>query len=670
MYPQVDSQVIYLHILCGIMAIFLSGTLITNKCNTEVFKHPLIYLPFLLALVGIISSILGRNFHSSLSGAPQIGQGVFWYFDIVIMTIIFSQILHLKIIRIILFINIIFITFSVSFFTFFPYWKGVQVSFYYFTDYLCFYGVLSFILLTTITKNRFIVLLTFILLGFYFYYLENRAAMLFWVTSSLMGMIYLILKFLKDYYRLNKLKKFLFSPSMFIFIIFFISFLTLYSSIYFWSSQYNLSISITGTILDGPVVRGKILENSLNAIDSLKSFLFGHGWGVISDLLIENMNTWQYEQLRLGYNFHFHTHNELVEHLVSLGMIGGFIYLLYIYNIFKAAKHLSFKSMLGWLLFFKITCFWFLWIGTITLYVAVLSCFIIVKPNTLDHSNKVKKWKNYTLSIIFLCSGIFLFYGATMTLNTIKVKEKLNYEEIVANFEREGNSVDKCIEFYDDYDRGGFILDRFLHNYSSYIFKLEKNKIDRNAYKVLLALQCKANYIIKNNSFTSSLLNTSMQVDTQFYYKFGNTKKGISYFENNYNDWYRKALILSRTMPNRVDLIMPFLSYAITNEKSEDAAKVCSVSRKDGSGICDLVSSYEILNRSNINKEDIQESIKFIESAIEKGIFNELAYGFWVDENRGFKNRGLRGIPLSPNILFLIPEDEKLRLEKITKTNF
>ena len=194
MYPQVDSQVIYLHILCGIMAIFLSGTLITNKCNTEVFKHPLIYLPFLLALVGIISSILGRNFHSSLSGAPQIGQGVFWYFDIVIMTIIFSQILHLKIIRIILFINIIFITFSVSFFTFFPYWKGVQVSFYYFTDYLCFYGVLSFILLTTITKNRFIVLLTFILLGFYFYYLENRAAMLFWVTSSLMGMIYLILK--------------------------------------------------------------------------------------------------------------------------------------------------------------------------------------------------------------------------------------------------------------------------------------------------------------------------------------------------------------------------------------------------------------------------------------------------------------------------------------------
>ena len=122
-------------------------------------------MPFLLALNGIISSILGRNFNFSLSGAPQIGQGVFWYFDIVIMTIIFSQILHLKTIRIILFINITIITLIVSFFTFFPYWQGIPISFYYFTDYLCFYGVLNFILLTTITKNRFIILFTFILLG-------------------------------------------------------------------------------------------------------------------------------------------------------------------------------------------------------------------------------------------------------------------------------------------------------------------------------------------------------------------------------------------------------------------------------------------------------------------------------------------------------------------------
>ena len=46
---------------------------------------------------------------------------------------------------------------------------------------------------------------------------------------------------------------------------------------------------------------------------------------------------------------------------------------------------------------------------------------------------------------------------------------------------------------------------------------------------MLLELQCKANTIIQKNSFTSSLLNTSMHVDTQFYKKFGNTKAGKSY---------------------------------------------------------------------------------------------------------------------------------------------
>ena len=42
------------------------------------------------------------------------------------------------------------------------------------------------------------------------------------------------------------------------------------------------------------------------------------------------------------------------------------------------------------------------------------------------------------------------------------------------------------------------------------------------------------------------------------------------------------------------------------------------------------------LNKSNFNQKDIKESIKFIESAIEKGIFNELAYAFWANENFKF----------------------------------
>ena len=99
--------------------------------------------------------------------------------------------------------------------------------------------------------------------------------------------------------------------------------------------------------------------------------------GVYSRFILENMNSWQYDELRLGYNLHFHTHNELAEHLVSLGLIGGILFLIYIYYIFKFSGKFNFLSKLGWLLFFKINCFWFLWTGTFAVFAVVVSCFIL-----------------------------------------------------------------------------------------------------------------------------------------------------------------------------------------------------------------------------------------------------------------------------------------------------
>ena len=108
-----------------------------------------------IAFIGLVSGALGENFNKSLLGAPQIGQGIFWYFDLFIMSIVFSQLANIKTAKLILFINLLFVTIVVSFFTFFPYWKGISISFYYFTDYLCFYGVLIFLLFTTMSKNKY-----------------------------------------------------------------------------------------------------------------------------------------------------------------------------------------------------------------------------------------------------------------------------------------------------------------------------------------------------------------------------------------------------------------------------------------------------------------------------------------------------------------------------------
>ena len=65
---------------------------------------------------------------------------------------------------------------------------------------------------------------------------------------------------------------------------------------------------------------------------------------MIPDLLLENMNQWQYDELRQGYNLHFHTHNEVAEHLVSVGLIGGLLFIIYLYFIFKYSGKLNFSS--------------------------------------------------------------------------------------------------------------------------------------------------------------------------------------------------------------------------------------------------------------------------------------------------------------------------------------
>ena len=675
LYPQVDTQIIFLHSLAGIMSFFIAIMLILKKYNLNKIIHPLILLPFSFAFLGLISSLLGKNFNFSLFGSPQIGQGVFWYFDLAIMSFIFSQIIYEKKVKILIFLNLFIVTTIVTLFTFYPSWKNIPISFYYFTDYLCFYGVLCFILFTFINKNKYFIFLAYLLLGLYFSYLDNRAAVLFWLTTALVASTYFILNLISKYYKIHRFKDFIFSNFMFVFIIILISFLTLFSSLYFWASEFNLPLNIKDTILDAPVVRGKIIENSLLALDNFKSLILGVGWGAVPDLLLKNMSSWQYDELRLGYNLHFHTHNDFIEHFVSLGLIGGVLFLIYVYFIFREAEKYSFLSKLGWLLFFKINCFWFLWTGTLTIFAVVVSCFIFYdskKSKMKIHIllNNIKSY--YFASFTFVLISIFLFYGTYLSISSIKVNSKMKYAKIAEYIKSDKDQSNKCLSFYNDNDRGGFLLDRFLSQYSSYIFATDITKLDNMAFNVLYELQCKANLIIDSNKYSLALLSTAMQVDTNFYYKFGTSDEGKVYLEKNYVNWLNKAIIMAQQMPDRGDLILPFLSFAINNNKNEDALKVCSMPVKGIEAFCYLITANNLLMSPNINQNIINNSIELINKAVDKGLFNEMIPGYWLikkDKSKGifYNFWGIRGIPLSADILFLISEKEKARLEEVIK---
>ena len=76
-FPQVDTQVIFLHGLCSILYFYQAIKIIDNKNEIKAFNHILIIIPFLLALLGLFSSFLSKNPNISFYGSAQIGQGVF-----------------------------------------------------------------------------------------------------------------------------------------------------------------------------------------------------------------------------------------------------------------------------------------------------------------------------------------------------------------------------------------------------------------------------------------------------------------------------------------------------------------------------------------------------------------------------------------------------------------
>ena len=210
------------------------------------------------------------------------------------------------------------------------------------------------------------------------------------------------------------------------------------------------------------------------------------------------------------------------------------------------------------------------------------------------------------------------------------------------------------------------------------MIQLKVTDIDEQALKVLKELRCKANELIRENNYTSSLLTTAMKADTDIYYKFRKNELGDDLVSVNYNDWLYKANSLAETIPKRGDLLLPFLSYAVNNDKIIDVLKICEKKVFGIESFCYLIRASENLNQLELNENAINNSINLIKKAVENGLFDELLYGFWfskcpdaeelynhTDKSEAFCNYGLKGIPLSPDVIFLISDSEKQRLENI-----
>ena len=69
-------------------------------------------------------------------------------------------------------------------------------------------------------------------------------------------------------------------------------------------------------------------------------------------------------------------------------------------------------------------------------------------------------------------------------------------------------------------------------------------------------------------------------------------------------------------MPNRGDLLLPFLSYAVNNNKNNDALNICKKNISGLEAFCYLIKQISILSNSNLDESSLQNSINLIKKSI------------------------------------------------------
>ena len=679
MFIQIETQVIFLHSICALMLLYkvITNLFFKHKLENNEDDNLLTIIPLCIAITSLVFSILKGNFNAGLLGSPQLGQGTLWYFDLYIMVWVFSSFLIYKNARIVIFFNLILLTATATIFTVKPYFMGINLSFYNFTDYLCFYGAISFIVFTTIVKNRLILFLGYLMLGVYLLPLQNNSAYFLWAIILIIALIYYILDTFR-YEIFTHAKKIFYSNIALTSYILISSFLIVLSSIILWSGEKGISDEITknSQALSSLVVRGKIAETSLLSMFNLKSFFLGNGWGETPNLLLANMNTWHYDQLTLGYNLHFHTHNELIEHFISLGILGFLLFIILAYNIFKYAENEEFFSKLAWFFFFMLSCFWFIFLGTLPLIAVALACFFHKATTLAPNNNYYKKLLKLKKTIaIYLHSLIFilLVLGIKVGYDTIKLHHKMSPQELIAYSKKQELNIDEntysCKNYFDDFNRGGYMLPPMINNYTNYVINIEKNNINENSAFVLKLLFCIAEDIISANRANLDLISSVIQSENRLYFSGYDSLKELISSKNDESLWEKRANKIVKLAPKRGDLLIPSMAYFLEEGKIEDVIKLCKNNKIKGIGAyCELVFANSLLKKQKLSQKEFYEVLQHLKKAVDMGIINEKVYGWWWHRSieEGFlKGFSEDGIPLSPDLIFYVSHQEAVNISDI-----
>lgn len=634
-WGQVEGMVVFNHFMSAIVALLLLKVGLNNKEIRQYFSHPVVLLPIVIGLYSIIASAFHMLPVFSLYGSPQLGQGAFGYFSLSLLTVSYLYVFKTNKIKLIFFINLLIVLIVITVGSFFPVITGIVISFFGFNDWLGLYFTAFIIYLihlleiTNLKINKKVLgFIFFLLLGPLFWIIDNNSSSALWAIIFLVWSFWLI----SFYYniKIKFLHQSIFNPLFFSLITIFLSVIMLASSYIFWDGKTDMTDQITNSKYWGHlatmVARGSIVRVLFEHLDGIQALLFGYGWGSTSELLLKSFTPEVFYQINTGNRVHFHTHNELFEHIFSIGLVGALFYIIYLYNIFKCSFKISMSITFLWLLYFCIGVFWFQWISNISMQ-GMLVALLLSNSHINTHyvfSEKIKALFNsiyfYTFYMIFV--SMFLFYGAYIGYYTAaNHMHSFQSHTLIKNAE-ESKITGNCSNNVYDFGKGGLQFSQKYNGFNNYYKNQVKDYgiLNETDYMVLEWYMCAAEEIIKDNKASLELMNVHVNVLSTISVlpgKLGEqTRKNTKIYMNL---WEKRLMQLMSLAPKRVDQATPIISYYLKNKNDDGVKRICSFfdNVRTYQGFCDLA-----LGAIYLKEENFDEGIFLIKRANQNGVLD------------------------------------------------
>lgn len=634
-WGQVEGMVVFNHFMSAIVALLLLKVGLNNKEIRQYFSHPVVLLPIVIGLYSIIASAFHMLPVFSLYGSPQLGQGAFGYFSLSLLTVSYLYVFKTNKIKLIFFINLLIVLIVITVGSFFPVITGIVISFFGFNDWLGLYFTAFIIYLihlleiTNLKINKKVLgFIFFLLLGPLFWIIDNNSSSALWAIIFLVWSFWLI----SFYYniKIKFLHQSIFNPLFFSLITIFLSVIMIASSYIFWDGKTDMTDQITNSKYWGHlatmVARGSIVRVLFEHLDGIQALLFGYGWGSTSELLLKSFTPEVFYQINTGNRVHFHTHNELFEHIFSIGLVGALFYIIYLYNIFKCSFKISMSITFLWLLYFCIGVFWFQWISNISMQ-GMLVALLLSNSHINTHyvfSEKIKALFNsiyfYTFYMIFV--SMFLFYGAYIGYYTAaNHMHSFQSHTLIKNAE-ESKITGNCSNNVYDFGKGGLQFSQKYNGFNNYYKNQVKDYgiLNETDYMVLEWYMCAAEEIIKDNKASLELMNVHVNVLSTISVlpgKLGEqTRKNTKIYMNL---WEKRLMQLMSLAPKRVDQATPIISYYLKNKNDDGVKRICSFfdNVRTYQGFCDLA-----LGAIYLKEENFDEGIFLIKRANQNGVLD------------------------------------------------